>query len=64
MYNVKKISVTSNLEERVHKQQGYKEGEDVRLAESNDIKEISTHEIKKQKAYGYQVDRQLKKNIT
>ena len=31
----KKIGVTRNLEERVHKQQGYKEGEYVILAESN-----------------------------
>ena len=40
----KKIGVTRNLEERVHKQQGYKEGEYVILAESKDITEISTLE--------------------
>ena len=55
----KKIGVTRNLEERVHKQQGYKEGEYVILAESKDISEISTLEIQMQKAFGYKVDRQL-----
>jgi len=59
----KKIGVTRNLEERVHKQQGYKEGEYVILAESKDISEISTLEIQMQKAFGYKVDRQLYKNL-
>ena len=59
----KKIGVTRNLEERVHKQQGYKEGEYVILAESKDITEISTLEIQMQKAFGYKVDRQLYKNL-
>ena len=59
----KKIGVTRNLEERVHKQQGYQEGEYVILAESKDISEISTLEIQMQKAFGYKVDRQLYKNL-
>jgi len=59
----KKIGVTRNLEERVHKQQGYQEGEYVILAESKDITEISTLEIQMQKAFGYKVDRQLYKNL-
>jgi len=59
----KKIGVTRNLEERVHKQQGYHEGEYVILAESKDITEISNLEIEMQKAFGYKVDRQLYKNL-
>ena len=59
----KKIGVTRNLEERVHKQQGYQEGEYAILAESKDITEISTLEIQMQKAFGYKVDRQLYKNL-
>jgi len=59
----KKIGVTRNLEERVHKQQGYQEGEYVILAESKDITKISTLEIQMQKAFGYKVDRQLYKNL-
>ena len=59
----KKIGVTRNLEERVHKQQGYHEGEYVILAESEDISEISTLEIQMQRAFGYKVDRQLYKNL-
>ena len=59
----KKIGVTRNLEERVHKQQGYHEGEYTILAESEDISEISTLEIQMQRAFGYKVDRQLYKNL-
>ena len=59
----KKIGVTRNLEERVHKQQGYKEGEYTILAESKDITKISNLEIEMQKAFGYKVDRQLYKNL-
>ena len=59
----KKIGVTRNLEERVHKQQGYHEGEYAILAESKDITEISNLEIEMQKAFGYKVDRQLYKNL-
>ena len=59
----KKIGVTRNLEERVHKQQGYQEGEYAILAESKDITESSNLEIQMQKAFGYKVDRQLYKNL-
>ena len=59
----KKIGVTRNLEERVHKQQGYKEGEYTILAESKNITKISNLEIEMQKAFGYKVDRQLYKNL-
>jgi len=59
----KKIGVTRNLEERVHKQQGYNEGEYQILAESKDITEISNLEIQMQKAFGYKLDRQLYKNL-
>ena len=59
----KKIGVTRNLEERVHKQQGYNEDEYTILAESKDITEISNLEIQMQKAFGYKLDRQLYKNL-
>ena len=59
----KKIGVTRNLEERVHKQQGYNEGEYQILAESKDITEISNLEIQMQQAFGYRLDRQLYKNL-
>ena len=59
----KKIGVTRNLEERVHKQQGYNEDEYTILAESKDITEISNIEIQMQKAFGYKLDRQLYKNL-
>lgn len=59
----KKIGVTRNLEQRVHKQQGYNEDEYTILAESKDITEISNLEIQMQKAFGYKLDRQLYKNL-
>ena len=59
----KKIGVTRNLENRVHKQQGYNEGEYQILAESKDITVISNLEIEMQKAFGYKLDRQLYKNL-
>jgi len=59
----KKIGVTRNLEQRVHKQQGYNEDEYQILAESKDITEISNLEIQMQKAFGYKLDRQLYKNL-
>ena len=59
----KKIGVTRNLEERVHKQQGYNESEYVILGESKDITVISNLEIQMQKAFGYKIDRQLYKNL-
>ena len=59
----KKIGVTRNLEERVHKQQGYNKDEYTILAESEDISIISNLEIEMQKAFGYKIDRQLYKNL-
>ena len=59
----KKIGVTRNLEERVHKQQGYQEGEYVILAGSKDITEISNLEIEMQTALRYKEDRQQYKNL-
>ena len=59
----KKIGVTRNLEERVHKQQGYSEGEYAILGESKDITVISNLEVQMQRAFGYKVDRQLYKNL-
>jgi len=59
----KKIGVTRNLEERVHKQQGYNKDEYQILAESKDITVISNLEIEMQKAFGYKLDRQLYKNL-
>ena len=59
----KKIGVTRNLEERVHKQQGYNESEYVILGESKDITVISNLEVQMQRAFGYKVDRQLYKNL-
>ena len=52
----KKIGVTTNLEERVHKQQGYYPGEYEIIEQSNDIDFISKGEIIMQKCYGYKVD--------
>ena len=55
----KKIGVTSNLEERVHKQQGYYPGEYEIIETSNDIDFISAGERIMQKCYGYKVDEVL-----
>ena len=52
----KKIGVTTNLEERVHKQQGYYPGEYEIIEQSNDIDFISLGEQIMQKCYGYKVD--------
>ena len=52
----KKIGVTTNLEERVHKQQGYYPGEYEIIETSDDIDFISEGEIIMQKFYGYKVD--------
>ena len=52
----KKIGVTQNLEERVHKQQGYYPGEYEIIEKSDDIEFISIGEQIMQKAYGYKVD--------
>ena len=55
----KKVGVTSNLEERVHKQQGYYPGEYEIIETSDDIDFISAGEIIMQKCYGYKVDEVL-----
>ena len=52
----KKVGVTTNLEERVHKQQGYYPGEYEIIETSEDIDFISAGEIIMQKCYGYKVD--------
>ena len=52
----KKIGVTRNLEERVHKQQGYYPGEYEIIEESDDIDFISEGERIMQKWYGYKID--------
>ena len=52
----KKIGVTKNLERRVTKEQGYKEGEYVVLDQSVDISYISDQEIFYQKKFGYKTD--------
>ena len=59
----KKIGVTTNLEERVHKQQGYYPGEYEVIMSTKDIDFISEKEISLQKALGYKVDRQLYKDL-
>ena len=58
-----KIGVTSNLINRVTKQQGYALGEYEVLLSSKDIDYISAKEIELQKSYGYKVDRQTYKNL-
>ena len=55
----KKIGVTTNLEERVHKQQGYYPGEYEIIETSNDIDFISAGERVMQKCYGYKIDEVL-----
>ena len=55
----KKVGVTSNLEERVHKQQGYYPGEYEIIETSDNIDFISAGEIIMQKCYGYKVDEVL-----
>ena len=52
----KKIGVTQNLEERVHKQQGYYPGEYDVIDKSDDIDFISMGEQIMQRHYGYKVD--------
>ena len=55
----KKVGVTTNLKERVHKQQGYYPGEYEIIETSDDIDFISAGEIIMQKCYGYKVDEVL-----
>ena len=52
----KKVGVTTNLEERVHKQQGYYPGEYEVIETSDDIDFISEGEQIMQKFYGYKID--------
>jgi len=52
----KKVGVTTNLEERVHKQQGYYPGEYEIIETSDDIDFISEGEQIMQKFYGYKID--------
>ncbi len=52
----KKIGVTTNLEERVHKQQGYYPGEYEVIEKSDDIDFISEGERIMQRFYKYRVD--------
>ena len=59
----KKIGVTTDLEERVERQQGYEPGEYQLLMSTEDIDFISEQEIKLQKLHGYRVDRQLYKDL-
>jgi len=58
-----KIGVTTNLEERVERQQGYEPGEYQLLMSTEDIDFVSEQEIKLQKFHGYRVDRQLYKDL-
>ena len=51
-----KVGVTTDLEERVHKQQGYYPGEYEIIEKSEDIDFISKGEIIMQKCYGYKID--------
>ena len=59
----KKIGVTTNLEERVERQQGYNKGEYEVIMSTEDIDLVSKKEISLQKALGYRVDRQLYKDL-
>ena len=51
-----KVGVTTDLEERVHKQQGYYPGEYEIIETSEDIDFISKGEIIMQKCYGYKIE--------
>ena len=55
----KKVGVTTNLEKRVHQQQGYYPGEYEIIETSEDINFISIGERIMQKCYGYKVDEVL-----
>ena len=59
----KKIGVTTNLAERVERQQGYNRDEYEVMRSSSDIDFISDLEIQLQNEYGYRVDRQLYKDL-
>ena len=55
----KKVGVTTNLEKRVHQQQGYHPGEYEIIETSNDIDFISLGEQIMQRCYGYKIDEVL-----
>ena len=59
----KKIGVTTDLKERVERQQGYGPGEYQLLMSTPDIDFISEQEIKLQKLHGYKVDMKLYKDL-
>ena len=59
----KKIGVTTDLEDRVERQQGYNRDEYEVMRSSSDIDFISDLEIQLQNEYGYRVDRQLYKDL-
>jgi len=59
----KKIGVTTDLEERVERQQGYYPGEYQVIMSTSDIDLVSEREISLQKALGYRVDRKLYKDL-
>ena len=59
----KKIGVTTNLKERVERQQGYDKGEYQVIMSTTDIDLVSEKEISLQKALGYRVDRKLYKDL-
>jgi len=59
----KKIGVTTDLKERVERQQGYNEGEYQVIMSTSDIDLVSEKEISLQKALGYRVDRKLYKDL-
>ena len=65
MYHIPgvKIGVTTDLEERVERQQGYDKGEYEVIMSTEDIDLVSKKEISLQKALGYRVDRQLYKDL-
>jgi NTP pyrophosphatase (non-canonical NTP hydrolase) len=59
----KKIGVTTDLDERVTRQQGYESHEYEVLAMSDCIEYISGEELRLQKLYGYKVDEKLYKDL-
>ena len=59
----KKIGVTTDLEERVERQQGYNKDEYQVIISTTDIDLVSQREIALQKALGYRVDRKLYKDL-
>ena len=54
-----KIGVTTNLEDRVERQQGYYPDEYEVIMSTTDIDLVSEKERQLQKAYGYRVDMKL-----